>query len=120
MLKLRKPSLHVVAVEPEDSPVLSGGKPGPHKIQGIGAGFIPDILDRSVIDEVITVSNQSAIDTSRALARQEGIPCGISSGAAVAAALTLGGRAEFAGKNIVVIVPDFAERYLSTALFEAI
>jgi cysteine synthase len=120
VLKLRKPSLHVVAVEPEDSPVLSGGKPGPHKIQGIGAGFIPDILDRSVIDEVITVSNQSAIDTSRALARQEGIPCGISSGAAVAAALTLGGRAEFAGKNIVVIVPDFAERYLSTAVFEAI
>ncbi len=120
VLKPRKPSLHVVAVEPEDSPVLSGGKPGPHKIQGIGAGFIPDILDRSVIDEVIRVSSQSAIDTSRALARQEGIPCGISSGAAVAAALTLGERAEFAGKNIVVIVPDFAERYLSTALFETI
>jgi cysteine synthase len=120
VLKPRKPSLHVVAVEPQDSPVLSGGKPGQHKIQGIGAGFIPDILDRSVIDEVITVSNQGAIETSRALARQEGIPCGISSGAAVAAALTLGGRAEFAGKNIVVIVPDFAERYLSTALFETI
>ena len=120
VLRPRKPSLYVVAVEPEESPVLSGGKPGPHKIQGIGAGFIPDILDRSVIDEVIKVSNQSAIDTSRALARQEGIPCGISSGAAVAAALTLGGRAEFADKNIVVIVPDFAERYLSTALFEGI
>jgi len=120
VLKPRKPSLHVVAVEPEDSPVLSGGKPGPHKIQGIGAGFVPDILDRSIIDEVLTVSNQSAIDTSRALARQEGIPCGISSGAAVAAALTLGGRLEFAGKNIVVVVPDFAERYLSTALFEGI
>ena len=120
VLKPRKPSLRVVAVEPEDSPVLSGGNPGPHKIQGIGAGFVPDILDRSVIDEVITVSNQSAIETSRALARQEGIPCGISSGAAVAAALTLGGRAEFADKNIVVIVPDFAERYLSTALFETI
>lgn len=118
VLKPRKPSLHVVAVEPEDSPVLSGGKPGPHKIQGIGAGFVPDILDRSIIDEVLRVSNQSAIDTSRALARHEGIPCGISSGAAVAAALTIGGRTEFAGKNIVVVVPDFAERYLSTALFE--
>ncbi len=120
VLKPRKPSLHVVAVEPEDSPVLSGGKPGPHKIQGIGAGFVPEILDRSVIDEVVTVSNQSAIDTSRALARYEGIPCGISSGAAVAAALTLGERKEFFGKNIVVVVPDFAERYLSTALFEGI
>ncbi len=120
VLKPRKPSLYVVAVEPEDSPVLSGGKPGPHKIQGIGAGFVPDILDRSIIDEVLTVSNQSAIDTSRALARYEGIPCGISSGAAVAAALTLGARAEFSGKNIVVVVPDFAERYLSTALFEGI
>jgi cysteine synthase len=120
VLKPRKPSLHIVAVEPEDSPVLSGGKPGPHKIQGIGAGFVPEILDRSVIDEIVKVSNQSAIDTSRALARLEGIPCGISSGAAVAAALTIGARPEFAGKNIVVIVPDFAERYLSTALFEGI
>ncbi len=120
VLKPRKPSLHVVAVEPEDSAVLSGGKQGAHKIQGIGAGFIPDILDRSIIDEVLTVSNQSAIDTARALARYEGIPCGISSGAAVAAALTLGGRPEFADKNIVVVVPDFAERYLSTVLFEGI
>ena len=120
VLKPRKPSLHVVAVEPEDSAVLSGGKPGAHKIQGIGAGFVPDILDRSIIDEVLTVSNQSAIDTALALARYEGIPCGISSGAAVAAALTLGGRPEFAGKNIVVVVPDFAERYLSTLLFEGI
>ena len=120
VLKPRKPSLRVVAVEPEDSPVLSGGKPGPHKIQGIGAGFVPDILDRSVIDEVARVSNQSAFDTARALARQEGIPCGISSGAAVAAALTVGARPEFAGKTIVVIVPDFAERYLSTALFEGL
>jgi cysteine synthase A len=120
VLKPRKPSLRVIAVEPEDSPVLSGGKPGPHKIQGIGAGFVPEILDRSVIDEVVKVSNQSAIDTARALARLEGIPCGISSGAAVAAALTVGTRPEFAGKNIVVIVPDFAERYLSTALFEGI
>jgi cysteine synthase A len=120
VLKPRKPSLRVIAVEPEDSPVLSGGKPGPHKIQGIGAGFVPEILDRSVIDEIVKVSNQSAIDTSRALARLEGIPCGISSGAAVAAALTIGARPEFAGKNIVVIIPDFAERYLSTALFEGI
>jgi cysteine synthase len=120
VLKSRKPSLYVVAVEPEDSPVLSGGKPGPHKIQGIGAGFVPDILDRSIINEVITVSNQNAIATSRALARYEGIPSGISSGAAVAAALTLGGRPEFAGKNIVVVLPDFAERYLSTPLFEGI
>jgi cysteine synthase len=118
VLKPRKPSLRIVAVEPEDSPVLSGGKPGPHKIQGIGAGFVPDVLDRTVIDEVARVSNQSAFETARALARHEGIPCGISSGAAVAAALTVGARLEFAGKNIVVIVPDFAERYLSTALFD--
>ncbi|HYA07598.1 MAG TPA: cysteine synthase A [Xanthobacteraceae bacterium] len=120
VLKPRRPSLRIVAVEPEDSPVLSGGKPGPHKIQGIGAGFVPDILDRSVIDEIVTVSNQRAFDIARALARHEGIPCGISSGAAVAAAFTVGARAEFAGKNIVVIVPDFAERYLSTALFEGL
>jgi len=120
VLKPRKPSLRVFAVEPENSPVLSGGKPGPHKIQGIGAGFIPDILDRSVIDEVVKVSNQSALDTARALARSEGIPAGISSGAAVAAALQVGARPEFAGKSIVVIVPDFAERYLSTALFEGV
>jgi cysteine synthase A len=118
VLKPRKPSLRIVAVEPEDSPVLSGGKPGPHKIQGIGAGFVPDVLDRAVIDEVARVSNQSAIETARALARHEGIPCGISSGAAVAAALTVGARPECAGKTIVVIVPDFAERYLSTALFD--
>ena len=120
VLKPRKPSLHIVAVEPEDSPVLSGGKPGPHKIQGIGAGFVPDVLDRAVIDEVARVSNQAAFDTARALARHEGIPCGISSGAAVAAALAVGARAQFAGKIIVVIVPDFAERYLSTALFEGV
>ena len=120
VLKPRKPSLHVVAVEPEDSPVLSGGKPGPHKIQGIGAGFVPEILDRSVIDEVVTVSNQSAFETARALARQEGIPGGISSGAAVAAAMKIGSRPEFNGKNIVVIIPSFAERYLSTALFEGL
>jgi cysteine synthase A len=120
VLKPRKPSLHVFAVEPEDSPVLSGGKPGPHKIQGIGAGFVPEILDRSVIDEVVTVSNQSAFETARALARHEGIPGGISSGAAVAAAMKIGSRPEFNGKNIVVIIPSFAERYLSTALFEGL
>ena len=120
MLKPRKPSLRIIAVEPEDSPVLSGGKPGPHKIQGIGAGFVPEILDHSVIDEVMTVSNQTAFETARALARYEGIPGGISSGAAVAAALKVGARPEYAGKNIVVVLPSFAERYLSTALFEGL
>jgi cysteine synthase A len=120
VLKPRKPSLRIVAVEPADSPVLSGGQPGPHKIQGIGAGFVPEILDRSVIDEVVTVSNQQAFETARALARLEGIPVGISSGAAVAAALEIGARAELAGKNIVVVIPSFAERYLSTALFEGL
>jgi cysteine synthase len=118
VIKPRKPSLHVVAVEPEDSPVLSGGQPGPHKIQGIGAGFIPDVLDRSVIDEVVTVSNQTAFETARALARNEGIPGGISSGAAVAAAIEIGKRPALAGKTIVVVIPSFAERYLSTALFD--
>jgi len=118
VLKPRKQSLRVIAVEPEDSPVLSGGKPGPHSIQGIGAGFVPDILDQSIIDEVITVGNQAAFDTARALARYEGIPGGISSGAAVAAALQLGKRPRMRGKTIVVIIPSFAERYLSTALFE--
>jgi cysteine synthase len=110
----------IVAVEPADSPMLSGGQPGPHKIQGIGAGFIPDILDRSVIDEVVTVGNQTAFETARALARLEGIPVGISSGAAVAAAIEIGARPAFAGKNIVVVIPSFAERYLSTALFEGL
>lgn len=119
-LKPRKKSLKIIAVEPEDSPVLSGGQPGPHKIQGIGAGFIPEVLDRSVIDEVVTVGNQTAFETARALARLEGIPGGISSGAAVAAALEVGARPDFTGKNIVVIVPSFAERYLSTALFEGL
>ena len=120
VLKPRRPSLRVVAVEPEDSPVLSGGQPGPHKIQGIGAGFVPDVLDRTVIDEVITVGNQTAFETARALARLEGIPVGISSGAAVAAALEIGARPEAAGKSIVIIIPSFAERYLSTALFEGL
>ncbi len=120
VLKSRKPSVKIVAVEPEDSPVLSGGQPGPHKIQGIGAGFVPGVLDRSVIDEVVTVGNQTAFDTARLLARNEGIPVGISSGAAVAAALEIGGRAGNEGKNIVIIIPSFAERYLSTALFEGL
>ncbi len=120
VLKPRKPSLRIVAVEPEDSPVLSGGKPGSHKIQGIGAGFIPEILDQSLIDEVVTVDNQAAFDVARALARYEGIPVGISSGAAVAAAFNIGSRNEMAGKAIVVVVPSFAERYLSTALFDGL
>ena len=120
VLKPRRPSLHIVALEPEDSPVLSGGKPGSHKIQGIGAGFVPDILDRSVIDEVLTVGNQTAFETARALARYEGIPGGISSGAAVAAALKVGARPEYADKNVVVVLPSFSERYLSTALFEGL
>ncbi|MFG1419701.1 cysteine synthase A [Xanthobacter sp. V0B-10] len=120
VLKAYKPSVRIVAVEPEDSPVLSGGAPGPHKIQGIGAGFVPDVLDRSIIDEVVTVGNQTAFDTARALARYEGIPGGISSGAAIAAALEIAGREELAGKTIVAIVPSFAERYLSTALFEGL
>ncbi len=120
VLKARKPSVRMVAVEPEDSPVLSGGAPGPHKIQGIGAGFVPAILDRSVIDEVVVVGNQTAFDTARLVARLEGIPVGISSGAAVAAAIDVGRRPENAGKSIVVIIPSFAERYLSTALFEGL
>ncbi|GLK82972.1 cysteine synthase A [Ancylobacter defluvii] len=120
VLKPRKPGLRMVAVEPEDSPVLSGGQPGPHKIQGIGAGFIPEVLDRSVIDEVVTVGNQTAFETARAAARLEGIPVGISSGAAIAAALEIGARPDMAGKTIVVIIPSFAERYLSTALFEGL
>jgi cysteine synthase A len=120
VLKPRRPSLKIIAVEPEDSPVLSGGQPGPHKIQGIGAGFIPDVLDRAVVDEVVTVGNQTAFETARAVARYEGIPVGISSGAAIAASFEIGSRPQYAGKNIVVIVPSFAERYLSTALFEGL
>jgi len=120
VLKARRPGVHIVAVEPEDSPVLSGGAPGPHKIQGIGAGFVPDVLDRSVIDEVLQVGNQTAFDTARLLARIEGIPTGISSGAAVAAALEIAARPESKGKNIVIIIASFAERYLSTALFEGL
>ncbi|MDE2064945.1 MAG: cysteine synthase A [Bradyrhizobium sp.] len=120
VLKVRKPSLRVVAVEPEESAVLSGGQHSPHKIQGIGAGFVPDILDRSVIDEIVTVSSADAIETARALARNEGIAGGISSGAAIAAAIRLGQRGENAGKTILAIVPSFSERYLSTVLFEGI
>ncbi|MFI5022218.1 MAG: cysteine synthase A [Alphaproteobacteria bacterium] len=120
VLKGRLPHLRIVAVEPEDSPVLSGGLPGPHKIQGIGAGFIPEILDVSLIDEIIRIGNDTAFQTARKAARRDGLPVGISSGAALAAALELGQRPEMAGKRIVVIIPSFAERYLSTALFEGL
>ena len=120
VLKAKKPSVRMIAVEPEDSPVLSGGQPGPHKIQGIGAGFVPAILDRSVIDEIITIGNETAFKTAREVALKEGIPVGISSGAAVAAALEVGARADMAGKFIVAIIPSFAERYLSTALFDGL
>jgi cysteine synthase A len=111
--------LHTVAVEPEASPVLSGGKPGPHKIQGIGAGFVPDVLDRSVIDEVLTVSNDEAFAIARRLAKEEGILCGISCGAAMHAALRVAARPESDGKTIVVVLPDSGERYLSTGLYES-
>ncbi|ASP35218.1 cysteine synthase A [Labrenzia sp. VG12] len=120
VLKSRKPGLHVVAVEPADSPILSGGEPGPHKIQGIGAGFVPAILDTSVFDEVQTVANEDAFAMAREVARTEGLPVGISSGAALTAAIRVGQREEMAGKNIVIIIPSFAERYLSTALFEGL
>ena len=118
VLKPRKPGLRMVAVEPEDSAVLSGGPPGPHKIQGIGAGFVPAILDTGLIDEVVRIANETAFRTAREAARVEGLPVGISSGAAIAAALELGSRPDMAGKMIVAVLPSFAERYLSTALFE--
>ena len=117
-LKRRKPGLRMVAVEPEDSPVLSGGAPGPHKIQGIGAGIIPAVLNRDIVDEVLTIGNETAFETARRVAVLEGLPVGISSGAALAAALEVAERPDSVGKTIVVIVPSFAERYLSTALFE--
>lgn len=120
VLKARKTGVRMIAVEPQDSAVLSGRPPGPHKIQGIGAGFVPPILDRSVIDEVITVSNETALETARRVARSEGIPIGISSGAAVAATLEAGAREEMTGQIIVTIIPSFAERYLSTSLFEGL
>ena len=119
-LKPRRPGLRMIAVEPAASPVLSGGAPGPHMIQGLGAGFVPAVLDTALIDEVITVSNEDAIAYSRRLARSEGIPCGISSGAALAAALQAAKRPEMAGKRIVAIIPSFAERYITTALFEGL
>lgn len=118
VIKGRKPSLKAVAVEPADSPVLSGGKPGPHKIQGIGAGFIPKVLNTKIIDEIITVTNEQAFETARAVAKFEGILCGISSGAAVWAALKIAMHSENKGKKIVVILPSTGERYLSTELFK--
>jgi cysteine synthase A len=120
VIKPRLPNMKVIAVEPEDSPVLSGGQPGPHKIQGIGAGFVPDVLDRSLIDDVVTVGNQTAFDTARQLAKLEGIPGGISTGANVAAALEVASRPEFKGKRIITVAPSFAERYISSALFDGL
>ena len=119
-LKARKPEFKMIAVEPEDSPVLSGGVPGPHKIQGIGAGFIPDNVNLDIIDEVLQIGNETAFTTARRAAKTEGLPIGISSGAAIAAALEVGTRPEMKGKMIVAILPSFAERYLSTALFDGL
>ena len=120
VLKPRRPGLRVVAVEPEDSPVLSGGVPGPHKIQGIGAGFIPAILNVNAIDEIIKIGNETAFAMARRVARLEGLPVGISSGAALAAAIEVGRRPEMAGKLILAILPSCAERYLTTALFDGV
>jgi cysteine synthase A len=120
VIKARNPDFKVFAVEPEDSPVLSGGAPGSHPIQGIGAGFVPDNLNTALIDEVIRIGNETAFTMARRAAREEGLPVGISSGAAIAAAIEIGQRAEMAGKRIVVILPSFAERYLSTPLFDGL
>jgi cysteine synthase len=120
VLRARKPGLRMVAVEPTDSAVLSGNPPGPHKIQGIGAGIIPAILNRDVVDEVVQVTNEDAFLMARKVARVEGIPVGISSGAALAAAAAVGRRPQLKGRVIVVILPDFAERYISTALFDGL
>jgi cysteine synthase len=117
VLKAKKPGIKIIAVEPEDSAILSGGKPGPHKIQGIGAGFVPDVLQRDVIDEVVTIGNETSFITARKVAQLEGIPVGISSGATIAAALEVGARPEMKGKTIVVIAASCAERYISTDLF---
>jgi len=120
VLKAYNPDFKVIAIEPEDSPILSGGTPGPHKIQGIGAGFVPKILDTGLIDEVLKIGNETAFAMARKVARLEGIACGISSGAALAAALEIAERPEMAGKNIIAILPSFAERYLSTPLFDGL
>jgi cysteine synthase len=120
VLKPRRPGLKMIAVEPEDSAVLSGGPPGPHRIQGIGAGFVPEILDTSLIDEIIRIGNDTAVSAARDAAKLEGLAVGISSGAALAAAFEVGARDDMAGKTIVVVLPDFAERYLSTVLFDGI
>ena len=120
VLKSRNQNFKVVAVEPEDSSVLSGGSPGPHKIQGIGAGFVPDNLNTEIVDEVIRIANETAFATARKMAKLEGIPIGISSGASIAASIELAQKEEMAGKLIVSILPSFAERYLSTSLFDGL